>query len=307
MRKVKKLVSQLNEKEEGRVKQALASEDITGLSLREKTVLASMLDLEKFQKKEKFKRKNFLAKNLKSIAKEGERPKKLSFAPFKNRPDEAHEAQKFAIGGIKQNEAGIILQYQSGYHDLLARDLGLERFSQFRFLGVKGNYSPDSKKARLQEFNIIDVVSLHPWKWYHSQLSWRAGVWVEDTLEDLDCRNCQRVVANGKMGLSFGGEQHWIASLLLGLREELSKKVDHLLSYEAIVGLNIGPLKGLMSFEGRYNSDNIKRLQTHVLTLGLNYALERNWEARLDWQATYLGTRYQRSAERGSLTLGYYF
>lgn len=312
MRKVRKLVSELSSREESQVKEALKTEDTSKLSPKERRVLASLLDLEKFKKKEKFKRSAFVAKNLKALASSGKKFEKLKYKTFSNRPHQAHEAQKVYLGASQRKDIGVLFGYQSGYHELLARDLGLERFSQFRFLGFRANYNGESQKLRLEEFSLIDVVSLHPWSWYHSQLSWRVGVWMEDVLENQDCRSCQRVVATGKMGLSFG-EDLWIASLLLGLREEATDsaldldKVEHLLSYELLLGLSVNAFKGLISFEGRHNSDNIKQLQTNVLSLGLNYAPAQNWEVRFKWEAAYFGKNYDIAGERGALTLGHYF
>lgn len=223
----------------------------------------------------------------------------------------AHQAQKATLGLGEGGEEALVLGYQSGYHELLARDEGLEPFSPFRFLGLRASYLADSKKLKLEELNLIDVVSLHPWRWYHSQLSWRVGVWAEDTLENLRCRNCQRLVASGKVGLSFG-DSTWIASLLFGAREELTDSAAHLLSYEAIFGINVGGLnvrsfKTLVSFEGRHNLDKIKILMTNVVNLGVNYSWIPDWELRLNWQSAYVGTSYELAGERGSLDLGYYF
>ncbi len=313
MREVKKALEEV--KDHDRVKAIFHGESEAGvdeLDEGELFALSELLNLEKYKEQEKFKRTKLLTKILREIATRKVKPRKSAFDPFSNRPHLAHQSQKVAIGGGSfEQQASVNFIYQSGYHDLLANDQGLEPFSEFRFLSTSLNYLSDTQKFRLQDLMFIKVNSLHPWSWFSSQLSWQAGAWVEDILENPDCRNCYRGVVQGKMGLTVGHEK-LIAAILLGGREEVSSRLqktfNHMATYEALLGLNIFErLKLVFSWEGRHNVRNISSQIVNLAQLGLNYSFNSAWELRSQTRQAYVGKSLETRGFQTSLMLGYYF
>lgn len=294
----------------------VSAREVKILSIEELRALTELLNLEKFREKEKFTKNKMLHRILENISKRRESTTshkgEEGIAPFRNRPHLAHPTQKVSIGpGAFRKEGSLSLAYQGGYHDLLTRDLGLESFSEFKFLSAKANYLFESKKMRLQNLTMIKVSSFHPWSWFSNQLSWQAGAWVEDILEQVDCRNCYRGVVQGKLGLSFGNDV-WLTSFLLGGREEVSGQLrenfNHLLVYEFLNAANISDrVKFLLSVEGRHDFANIKSIMNTMVKAGLNYSFNRHWETRLSFRQIFLGNEYKAGAYQSNLMLGYYF
>lgn len=292
----------------------VSARELNKLDPSEVRALIELLNLEKFQDKEKFKKNKMLHRLLGHMAKIKVYSEaiKSHVKPFKNRPHLAHPTQKIGFGGGHFNEEGnFTLEYQSGYHDLLTRDLGLDPFSEFRFFSARTNYLIESKKLRLQEVTLIKVSSFHPWSWFSNQLSWQAGAWVEDILENENCRNCYRGVVQGKLGLSLGNEK-WLTSFLVGGREEVSSRLrddfNHLFVYELLSAFNIKDhWKILLSWEGRHNFANIKSIMNTMVKGGVNYSWSRHWEGRLTFRQVLKGKKFKAGAYQSALMLGYYF
>ncbi|MCF8060432.1 MAG: DUF4105 domain-containing protein [Bacteriovoracaceae bacterium] len=315
MRKVNSQMSQLSGEQQHLVMKSFKKKDISLLkNMAEEKALIALLNLEKYEEKEKFSTENkkLLRDLLEKVAGDKNWVKTQEIVvPFKNRPHLAHDSQKISLGGGKLDGSEVLnFSYQSGYHDLIARDLGLESFSQFKFITGDIMYRPNDKKIQLNEFTFIDVASLHPWRAYNHQLSWKAGLRVESFLERSDCRNCLRTLAEGKLGLSVGNK-NLITSLFFGVVEEFSSqykdKLKHHLAYEGIFGVKFKKMKLLASMEGRHDLSHIKKRTRHFLNLGGNYSLKRNYEIRLLSRYVYQGTSLELGGQSHSLNLGYYF
>lgn len=120
-----------------------------------------------------------------------------------NMPEKSHDPQKFSFFTRVENHTTMVgLELKQGYHDLLSNDLGFDAFSQFDFLYGSIVAELKSKKAYYDELVLVDLISLHEYRFYDPQLSWRAKVSAE-RVYDLECSYCHKANANAYGGVTF--------------------------------------------------------------------------------------------------------
>jgi hypothetical protein len=319
LRVVKSSLNDLTKIERKNVDASLRSKNSKNLNLKEKKSLVGILNYLKFKQKNKFPEKNkkLLRETLVSISKDKtEEGKAFQSPPFKNRPDLAHAPQRVSLGiGRQENQTIINMGVRSGYHDLLAKDIGMEPFSQFRFLGFEGQYFVKDQKMRVKELLIMDIASFFPLHSYERQISWKVGGRFEDMPEYGSCAQCWRFITEGKVGASLGNRA-WLFGILMGGVLEASPRYrrghKENLAYEVILGKTIEfdqdkELKVLSTFEGLHNIRHLKKDIRSLFKLGLNYSWNQNWEMRLKASLPLISSNYNLQGERFELQLAHYF
>lgn len=312
-RMVESVLNSLNPKQRENVKQAYQKGTLKNLTKDEQLGLLELLNFKKFQQREEFKYGELLRSLLSKIAKSDTTAPHIYQGDFENLPHLSHQPQKVAFSFSKESHQEVIgLEFKSGFQDLLARDLGLEAFGGFEFLSLRMGYFTKEKAIRLQRAQLIEITSLHPYRFYNKQLSWKLGLRFEDMPERGPCRSCLRTRGEAKMGITFGNRNH-ISSFLLGAVSEYSAryepKLKNNLAYELLFGLSFSKsrLKALLSFEGLFDIRAPGVQFRHNLFTGLNYSLSPNWEMRLTTELSFLNKTWENRGNRTTLSLGAYF
>jgi hypothetical protein len=110
-----------------------------------------------------------------------------------NRPENSHDPQKFSFfTQLIDERLQTGFEFKQGYHDLLSRDVGFDSFSQFDFLGFSALYDYKKKTLSLNELMIVNLISLHEYRFYDPQLSWRAKVSYERFYDLPQCSFCKK-------------------------------------------------------------------------------------------------------------------
>jgi len=142
-----------------------------------------------------------------------------------NMPEHSHNPQKFSFFTRVENHNTLAgFEVKQGYHDLMSNDRGFDAFSQFDFFNAAFVYDFKNKKIDYDKITIVDLVSLHEYKFYDPQMSWRAKI-TNERIFDLDCTLCHKVNANAYGGLSFRSPKT-VFSIMLGVFGEASSNLN---------------------------------------------------------------------------------
>ncbi|MEA9357164.1 DUF4105 domain-containing protein [Bacteriovorax sp. PP10] len=141
-----------------------------------------------------------------------------------NMPEFSHNPQKFSFFTRVENHNTLAgFEIKQGYHDLMSNDRGFDAFSQFDFLNASLIYDFKNKKVDYDKITVVDLISLHEYRFYDPQLSWRAKV-TNERIYDLDCKLCHKVNGNAYGGLSFRSPKT-VFSVMLGVFGEVSSNL----------------------------------------------------------------------------------
>lgn len=143
-----------------------------------------------------------------------------------NRPDLGHEPRKFSLF-MRTEEAHSLLglEFKQGYHDLMSNDAGYDPFSQFDFFTGSLIYDKNLNRLSYDQLTLVNLISLHTYKFYDPQFSWAAKV-VADRIYDLDCEMCHRLNARAYLGPTIRPTPAMAMSLMTGVFGEASKHYD---------------------------------------------------------------------------------
>ncbi|MDO9184084.1 MAG: DUF4105 domain-containing protein, partial [Bacteriovorax sp.] len=143
-----------------------------------------------------------------------------------NRPDKGHEPQKVSFF-VRTEESHSLLgvEFKEGYHDLMSNDLGYDPFSQFDFFTGSLIYDKKLNRLSYDQLTFVNLVSLHPYKFYDPQFSWSAKI-VADRIYDLDCDLCHKINARAFLGPTIKPLSNLVLSFLTGPFGEVSQHLD---------------------------------------------------------------------------------
>ena len=148
---------------------------------------------------------------------------------FSAPPETAHGTDRVRLGvGINNDELFQEIAYRPTLHDLLARDAGYKKDSQFLFLDIAGRYYYESKKYRLDRLRLLDIVSLTPYEPIFKKPSWKLNLGF-DTLRDFDCDYCNSFKGNAGFGYSYkpGHTSPYILFIMAELEAETSGHLNN--------------------------------------------------------------------------------
>lgn len=94
--------------------------------------------------------------------------------PTPTRPDEGHRSNRFSIGaGIREKDSFLELNLRPAYHSLMDDDRGYMEGSQIIFAGLGFRYYFESESLKLQNLDLIDIVSISPRDDFFRPISWK--------------------------------------------------------------------------------------------------------------------------------------
>lgn len=209
-----------------------------------------------------------------------------------NKPEFSHDPQKFSFFSRLENkhfQTGI--EFKQGYHDLMSRDLGFDTFSQFDFLVGSFLYDFKLKKINIDELILVNLASLHEYRFYDPQLSWKARVGI-DRIYDFDCTHCLKLNLSGLGGLTLRSQSDQsVFNLMAGIAGETASEINKAyrlgplfeVSFYSLVSPLSENLKIGLSNEIRF--DATKKIRSdfyNQINMKTSYALNQNSDLRLE-------------------------
>ena len=185
------------------------------------------------------------------------------------RPDEGHRTARLSVGaGWRRSRAFVQTQIRPVFHDLLDPQGGYTAGAQIDFLQVALRIYGDDGEVRLQDFTLLDILSLAPRDALFKPLSWRASTRVISLLTPGD----------GSAGISGLKDSYaWRSDGGAGLAYELPGEA---LAYGFVVAdADVsGALRNSISAGGGgevgvYFSAMQDRLRTHLASEVIEFAL----------------------------------
>jgi hypothetical protein len=223
-----------------------------------------------------------------------------------SRPEQGHRTTRLALGvGRQDGRSFISLRFRPAYHDILDPLPGYARGAQINFLDFRGRYFPGDNDLELDQFTVIDILSLTPRDRFFKPLSWGVDTGFERMLTDDGPTDGAQV--KGSSGVSYRvGKNHLGYGLLQGQLKVANR-------FEQNYSLGGGIKTGLLLFF-HHSTANLD-------LWGLRYALgETDHAFQVRWRQSFplskqialryrLEHRYERGRSHNSmeLLLNWYF
>ena len=165
-------------------------------------------------------------------------------------PDQGYGPVRFEILGGNyrsredtieiDNQSFLELSIQPGFHDLLSVETGQAPNSQINFLNLRARYETKSDAWQLQNFTLIDIISLYPVNSLIQEPSWKMNMgWQRN--KDNGCLDCTPFIINPGVGLAFQSNLHrreiYFALLEASLEFDDEFDSDHRAGFGATAGL----------------------------------------------------------------------
>jgi len=104
------------------------------------------------------------------------RPEGLDYAvPRPTSPEKGHGSKRLSVGfGYGEDRSFQEIRLRPAYHDLMDDDAGYIPGSQIQFCDTRLRYYFSDRKFELEEFNLIDIISLSERDMFFKPFSWKA-------------------------------------------------------------------------------------------------------------------------------------
>jgi uncharacterized protein DUF4105 len=159
---------------------------------------------------------------------------------FSAPPEMAHGTDRVRLGvGINDDELFQEIAYRPTLHDILGREVGYKKDSQFLFMDIAGRYYYESKRFRLDRLRFLDIISLTPYEPIFKKPSWKLNLGF-DTIRDFDCDYCNSFKGNAGYGYSYkpNHKSPYILFIMAELEAETSGNLED--NYRAGGGVSGG-------------------------------------------------------------------
>lgn len=190
--------------------------------------------------------------------------------PTKVRAENGHLSSRAALTFGRSGEHNFTaLRYRPSYHDILDPSAGYGIGMQINFSDFNIRYYPSTEQFDLEEWRIIDILSLSPRNAFFSPISWGVDFGVQRQL--LHGSELHPIQVTPKTGVSYQLGQHWQGSAMAQLQLSAHRQ------FQDQVNVGTGPRLSLL-----YHHPN---LHSELLLSGLEFIgeeRERYW--KLNWQ-----------------------
>lgn len=199
-------------------------------------------------------------------------------------PEEGHDSNKAALGFGANNAGGFErVSLRPAYNDLLSYWAGYSENSQIIYFDGSARIYNQTGKAVLEQFSLVDLVSITPYDPLYGGTSWRVGFGFRN-LRDLGCEACDSFYVNFGDGYAVRAPFYHGAVMyaLLVANGETAQKFD--LGYRFGAGADAGILieesdawktqvfgKGLRHFYGNVSNE-------YEYGVKQRYAMNKNTE-----------------------------
>jgi len=148
---------------------------------------------------------------------------------FSAPPETGHGTDRARLAiGLNNSELFQEIAYYPSLHDIMAREVGYKKDSQFLFLDIAARYYYESKRYRLDRLHLLDIISLTPYEPIFKKPSWKINLGF-DTIRDLDCGYCNSFKGNVGYGYSYkpNHESPYILFVMAELEAETSSHLEY--------------------------------------------------------------------------------
>ncbi len=155
-------------------------------------------------------------------------------------PEQGHATGMLQLGIINENNDSFLrLRLRPAYHDLLDNDDGYVPGAQIDFLNIALRYRVDEPKLELDEFTLVDIISLSPRSRFFQPVSWRIRTaWQRRILPDTQSPSKLAFRADGGGGLAIRPTRNILAFGLLNAGIDAHSQLKN--NYTAGVGAEVG-------------------------------------------------------------------
>jgi hypothetical protein len=201
-------------------------------------------------------------------------------------PEQGHHSNKTGIGyGMRRSDGFAEVRYRAAYHDLLDDGGGYTDGAQIIFSGISARYYPIEGKLILQNFDLIDIVSLTPRDIFFKPISWKVTTGLaREVMDDGQDHMIYRVNPGG--GLCWKTKILGLTYLMMETDADLGNRLEK--GYAAGFGGAIGFIKDLTPYwkihlsvkniyyglGDRHNAFEISFLQNFTITTNASLRLE---------------------------------
>ncbi len=203
-------------------------------------------------------------------------------------PDTTHGSDRAHLGvGIFDDEFFQEIGYYPTLHDLLAKDNGYNKDSQFLFFDFNLRYYSELQKFRVDRFKILDIVSLSPFDPIFKKPSWRLNLGF-DTVRDFDCDFCTSFKGGASIGLTFK-QKFYSPIAIFFLLEVEGETSGHFKNNFRLGG---GPLTGALidinenwriQLTGEYKRYGGDDSEFFKFSIEQRYAISKNFDIRVSY------------------------
>lgn len=155
-------------------------------------------------------------------------------------PEQGHKTGMVQTeAGTENDESFLQLRFRPAYHDLLDNDAGYVPGAQIDFLNIALRYRADKAKVELNEFTLIDIISLSPRTRFFHPVAWRVRAsWQRRIFPDAQLTNKLVFRADGGGGIAIRPSKNILGFALLNTGIDINSQFkDH---YTAGIGAETG-------------------------------------------------------------------
>lgn len=103
--------------------------------------------------------------------------------PAPQRPDRGHLSNRFSLGaGVRENDSFVGITLRPAYHGLMDDDRGYVEGNQILFTEIGFRYYFESERPKLQNLDLIDIVSISPRDDFFTPVSWKVRTGLRQRL-----------------------------------------------------------------------------------------------------------------------------
>ena len=225
------------------------------------------------------------------------------------RLDEGHKTSRVAVGYVHRDQEDYMsLQFRPAYHDLLDLNEGYTKNAQINFFDIKLEQSFTHNTTRLNEFTLIDILSLTPRDEFFTPISWKFRTGFERL--PIDQQGYDRLVytINGGAGPTFSITED--LSFFMLAEASILFHNDLKDNYALGAGINTGFYWAPSRYARTWLNARSQRYSDHLDLSYIEYNLEQSFTLTTDsairFKYSEHGPRSNRSHEV-SANLHWYF
>ncbi|MFP4533268.1 MAG: DUF4105 domain-containing protein [Desulfobacterales bacterium] len=163
--------------------------------------------------------------------------------PVPSRPENSHDSRRASAGvGLRSGDVFYELRFRPALTDLTDMDYVHNQGAQIEFGDLRTRYYPESGRLTLEQFDIVDIVSIAPMDAIFKPLSWKFNTgWHRKPLENDGDAAYYRV--NG--GAGAAARTSWLGMCYAMAETELAVGGDLESDYAAGSGASLGTIFSL--------------------------------------------------------------
>ncbi|MCF6230372.1 MAG: DUF4105 domain-containing protein [Gammaproteobacteria bacterium] len=205
------------------------------------------------------------------------------------RAEQGHLSSRIALSlGSREKQLFTALRYRPAYHDILDPAQGYGVGMQINFSDLNLRYYPEEQRVEIEEWKIINILSLSPRNDFFQPISW--GIDLGFQRQRFNGQSVLPLQVTGEAGVSYRLGKQWLASTLA----QLQFAAHH--DFDEKIKAGVGPNLKLL-----YHSNQVHSLllvQMMHFPQGDEYQTwQLNWQLNLPLPSEQQGLRFSAKRE----------